>query len=492
VERGVLDFLLLSSPSFANFARAMQSRHRANQPSPKIGTPFQFPASFVWGAATSAAQIEGAIASDGRGPSIWDVFCQSPGRVINGDDPSRACEFFHRWQDDIRLMQDIGLQAFRFSVSWSRVLPCGTGKVNPAGLDFYERLTDGLLAAGIRPFLTLYHWDLPQALSERGGWLNRESADWFADYAGLMAATLGDRVKDWVTFNEPQIFLGFGYAHGSHAPGLKLAESEVFKAVHHVNLAHGRAVQRLRERVPDASIGFAIATKIGIPRDESDPACVEAARLATIEPEWTNSHESVLNNAWWADPMIHGRYPAELSRRLPGFVESLPAGDLAEICQPLDFFGFNYYFGLVVEPDNAGGWRRSPVKPGEPRTMIGWPVHPTGLFWACKFFHDAYQLPLYVFENGISAMDWVSLDGAVHDPNRIDFLTRYLAEYERAHLAGIPLAGYFHWSLLDNFEWAQGYQERFGLIHVDFATQQRTLKDSAHWFRKVIQDCTVL
>lgn len=448
--------------------------------------PIQFPASFVWGAATSAAQIEGAAASDGRGPSIWDVFCQTPGRVIHDDDPSQACEFYQRWQDDLRLMQEIGLQAFRFSVSWSRVMPTGTGRVNPAGVAFYERLVDGLLAAGIRPYLTLYHWDLPQALLERGGWLARDSADWFADYAEVMAVALGDRVKDWLTFNEPQIFLGYGYAHGSHAPGLKLGAEEVFRAVHQVNLAHGRAVTRLRGLLQAPQIGFAIATKIGIPRDADDPACVEAARQATIEPEWTGTHETFLNNGWWAEPMVHGRYPAELARRLPGFVETLPDGDLAEICQPLDFFGFNYYSGLVVEPTATGGWRRVAAPRGEPRTMIGWPVHPSGMFWAARFFHDAYQLPLYVFENGVSGMDWVSLDGAVHDPNRIDFLARYLAELQRAHEAGIPVVGYFHWSLLDNFEWAQGYQERFGLIHVDYATQQRTLKDSARWYRRVI------
>ena len=448
--------------------------------------PFHFPASFVWGAATSAAQIEGAAATDGRGPSIWDVFCQTPGRVIHHDDPQDACEFYQRWRDDIRLMREIGLQAFRFSASWSRVLPSGTGAVNPAGLDFYQRLTDGLLAAGIRPYLTLYHWDLPQALSERGGWLARDSADWFADYAGVMAAALGDLVKDWITFNEPQIFLSYGYAHGSHAPGLTLPVAEVFQAVHHVNLAHGRAVTRLRGMLAESEIGFAIATKIGIPRDADDPACVESARLATIEPEWTGNHETFLNNGWWADPMVHGRYPAALARRLPGFVESLPAGDMAEIRQPLDFFGFNYYSGIVVEPDGQGGWQRVAAKRGEPRTMIGWPVHPSGMFWAAKFFHDEYGLPLYVFENGLSAMDWVGLDGTVHDPNRIDFLARYLAEYQRAHEAGIPLAGYFHWSLLDNFEWAQGYQERFGLIHVDYETQRRTLKDSARWYREVI------
>ncbi len=265
---------------------------------------FQFSDSFVWGAATAAPQIEGAWDTDGRGPSIWDTFCLQPGRILNGDTPSHACEFHERWLDDVRLMKVMGLQAFRFSVSWSRVLPEGMGRVNAAGMDFYSRLVDSLLAADIRPYLTLYHWDLPQALQDRGGWLERDSADWFAAYAELMGSALGDRVKDWITFNEPQIFLGFGYSQGSHAPGLALPDAEVFRAAHHVNLAHGRAVQRLRSVVPEAQIGFAIATKIAIPAREDDPACVEAARLATIEPEWHGSHETFLNNGWWAHPMI--------------------------------------------------------------------------------------------------------------------------------------------------------------------------------------------
>lgn len=450
-------------------------------------TTFHFPDAFVWGAATAAAQIEGAWDAGGRGPSIWDTFCRGPGRILHDDAPARACEFYQRWKGDIGLMKEIGLQAFRFSVSWSRVLPEGAGRVNRAGVDFYSRLVDGLLGAGIRPFLTLYHWDLPQALQNRGGWLERGSADWFADYAELVGRALGDRVKDWITFNEPQIFLGFGYSQGSHAPGLALPDADVFRAAHHVNLAHGRAVKRLRGVVPGARIGFAIATKIAMPAHEDDPACVEAARVATIEPEWHGSHETFLNNGWWAHPMIHGRYPAELERRLPGFLAGQPTGDMAEIRQSLDFFGYNYYFGCIVEQDGAGGWRRVAEQPGEPRTMIDWPVHPQGMYWASRFFHEEYGLPLYVFENGLSSMDWVSLDGSVHDANRIDFLERYLRQYQRAHAEGIPLAGYFHWSLLDNFEWTRGYRERFGLVHVDYATQERTLKDSALWYADVIR-----
>ena len=446
-----------------------------------------FPNHFVWGAATASAQIEGAWNADGRGPSIWDTFGKRSGKILNGDTTATACDFYHRWNDDIELMKEIGLQAFRFSVSWSRIVPDGTGPVNAAGIDFYSRLVDGLLDAGIRPFLTLYHWDLPQALHLRGGWLNREIADWFAEYSEIMVKRLGDRVKDWITFNEPQIFLTFGYSDGTHAPGLALSHEEVFRAAHHVNLAHGRAVQRIRSRVEDAQIGFAIATKIGIPADESDPAHIEAARQATIKPEWTGDHRIFLNNNWWPAPMIHGNYPDELNHNLPGFLDSIPDGDMTEIQQPLDFFGYNYYFGSLVEPCSHSEWRTLPDRPGEPRTMIGWPVHPEGLYWASRFFHDEFELPIYVFENGLSSMDWVTQEGTVPDHHRIDFLTRYLNQYHRAHREGIPLAGYFHWSLLDNFEWAQGYRERFGLIHVDYETLERTPKESAKWYRKVIE-----
>jgi beta-glucosidase len=446
-----------------------------------------FPEGFVWGAATAAAQIEGGTDADGRGPSIWDEFCRQPGRILNGDTTATACDFYHRWHEDIALMKQIGLQAFRFSVSWSRVLPEGVGSINQAGLDFYSRLVDGLIEAGIRPYLTLYHWDLPQALHLRGGWMNREIADQFADYADVMARHLGDRVKDWITFNEPQIFLGFGYSDGSHAPGLKLPHAETMRAAHHVNLAHGRAVSRIRQHVIDSKIGFAIATKIGIPVRPEDPACVEAARRFTIDPEWSENHEVWLDNAWWPEPMIHGRYPAALERHLPGFLDSLPAGDLAEIQQPLDFFGFNYYFGRNIETATDRPWRVLPDRPGEQRTFIGWPVHPEGMYWASRFFHERYQLPLYVFENGLSSMDWVGLDGRVQDAQRIDFLTRYLRQFLCAHDEGIPLAGYFHWSLLDNFEWTRGYRERFGLIHVDYDTLVRTPKDSAQWYGEVIR-----
>ena len=446
-----------------------------------------FPPYFVWGAATAAAQIEGAWNVDGRGPSIWDAFCKLPGAVLDGDTTATACDFYHRWAEDVSLMQEIGLQAYRFSVSWSRVLPEGRGRINPAGLDYYSRLVDALLEADIQPYLTLYHWDLPEALQLQGGWLNRDIADWFTDYSVVMADALGDRVKHWITFNEPQIFIGHGHAQGIHAPGLKLPDEQVMLAAHHVNLAHGRRVQQLRTLVPDAQIGMAVATWIAIPSREEDPACVAAARKATLEPEWYGDPRTYLHQAWWTKPTLKGRYPELLDEKLPGFRDSLPETDLAEIHQPLDFFGFNYYFGRLGEADQNGRWCEDKAAVGSPKSMFDWPLHPRGMYWASRFFFDEYQLPLYVYENGLSSMDWVSLDGKVHDAQRIDFLTRHLREFSLAHQDGVELAGYFHWSLMDNFEWAQGYHERFGLIHVDYQSQKRTLKASAHWYRALIE-----
>lgn len=443
-----------------------------------------FPEGFVWGAATAAPQIEGAANEDGKGESIWDVFCREPGRVFGGHTLEVACDFYHRWREDIAMMRDACLPAFRFSVAWPRVFPEGAGRRNPSGLTFYDRLVDGLLAAGIRPYLTLFHWDLPQALQEKGGWLRREIADDFAAYADAVSSKLGDRVKDWITFNEPQIFLGIGHRAGSHAPGLKLSELDLFRCVHHVNLAHGRANAVIRANVPNARIGMAQVTNVGIPADPDDPASVEAARRITLEPEWTGDHGTFLGTCWWADPIYRGRYPESLLERHPSLAgETIREEDLTEISRPVDFHGFNYYFGRKIAADGSV----VPPLPGEPRTAYGWPVHPDGLCWAAKFYHEAWGLPLYVFENGLSSMDWVGVDGRVRDTMRIDFLTRYLRELKRAISDGADVRGWFHWSWLDNFEWAEGYKERFGLVHVDYQTQRRTPKDSLAWFAEVIR-----
>jgi beta-glucosidase len=443
-----------------------------------------FPNDFVWGAATAAPQIEGAASDEGKGDSIWDVFCREPGRVFGGHTLENACDFYHRWPEDVAMMRDAGLQAFRFSVAWPRVLPEGAGRINPAGLAFYDRLVDGLLETGIQPYLTLFHWDLPQALQIKGGWLRREIADDFATYAEAVSAKLGDRVKNWITFNEPQIFLGIGHRAGNHAPGLKLSEEEVFRCVHHVNLAHGRANAAIRANVRGAQIGMAHVTNVGIPADPGDPSSVEAARRITLEPEWAGDHGTFLGTCWWADPIYRGGYPSSLFERHPLLAgQTIRQDDLKEISRPVDFHGFNYYFGRKVAADGSV----LPPLPGEPRTAYGWPMHPEGMYWAARFYHEAWGLPLYVFENGLSSMDWVGFDGQVHDTMRIDFLTRYLRELKRAIHAGADIRGWFHWSWLDNFEWAEGFKERFGLVHVDFQTQHRTPKDSLQWFSQVIR-----
>jgi len=443
-----------------------------------------FPNDFVWGAATAAAQIEGSAASDGRGDSIWDTFARQPGRIFLGHTPLAACDFYHRWPEDLALMKRANLPAFRFSVSWSRILAAGTGPVNQAGLAFYDRLVDELLGAGIQPYTTLYHWDLPQGLQDRGGWMNRDIAGWFADYTAIVAAKLGDRVKDWVTFNEPQIFLGFGHRSGIHAPGLQLSEAEVFRCLHHVNLAHGRAVAVLREHAPDSRIGMAQVANVGIPANPDDPASVEAARRITLEPEWTGDAATFLGSCWWSRPVVCGRYPHELHERHPELQGTvIREGDMEEISRPVDLHGFNYYFGRRIAADGSV----AAPSPGEPRTAFGWPVHPEGIYWAARFYHEAWGLPLYIFENGLSSMDWVSLDGRVHDTLRIDFLTRYLTELHRAISDGADVRGWFHWSWMDNFEWADGYKERFGLVHIDYATQTRTPKDSLAWLGEVIR-----
>jgi beta-glucosidase len=443
-----------------------------------------FPENFVWGAATAAAQIEGAANEDGKGDSVWDVFAREDGRIFGGHTPETACDFYHRWEDDLDLMQRSGLKAFRFSVSWSRVLPSGVGQVNGPGMEFYDRLVDGLLERGIVPYLTLFHWDLPQALQERGGWMNRDISGWFADYAEMVARRLGDRVKSWVTFNEPQIFLGFGHRAGNHAPGLQLSEEDVFRCVHHVNLAHGRAVPLIRANSPGAAIGMAQVANVGIPADPGNPQCVEAARGITLEPEWSGDASTFLGSCWWALPMYEGRYPSGLLERYPSLDgTTIRSRDLLEIAQPVDFHGFNYYFGRRIAADGSV----VPPSQGEPRTAFGWPLHAEGLYWAARFYHEAWKLPQYVFENGLSSMDWVTLGGHVPDQMRIDFLTRYLRELRRAIDDGADVRGWFHWSWMDNFEWADGYKERFGLVHVDYETQRRTPKDSLAWFSEIIR-----
>lgn len=424
-----------------------------------------FPKNFFWGVSTSSYQIEGAAREDGKGLSIWDVFCQRPSNVRNGHTGDVACDHYHRYREDLALMKSLGIRANRFSVSWPRVLPAGTGAVNEKGLAFYDRLVDELLAAGVRPMLALYHWDLPWALQLRGGWQNREIADWFAEYTRVVVARLSDRVTDWVTFVEPAAFLG-GLVNGKHAPGLQLPAAEVLRALHHVHLAHGKAVQAIRQTAKrPVRVALSHVGKTVMPATES-AADIETARQLTM-----NTGE-VWTNAWLLDPIYRGEYPVA---NVPG----LQAGDLEIIRQPLDFFALNYYHAEYPQP--------RPVPPGH-YTAFNWEMRPEGLYWAIRFMHERYRLPVIITENGMANLDWPAVDGQVHDPQRIDFIHRHLLSVRRALAEGLPVEGYFAWSLLDNFEWAEGYEKRFGLVYVDYDTQRRIPKDSARWYAQVIKN----
>lgn len=442
-----------------------------------------FPAEFLWGAATAAYQIEGGAAEDGKGPSIWDIFSAQPGKTWQNQTGATAADHYHRWQEDVAIMQKIGLRGYRFSLSWPRIMPQGVATVNPRGLDFYDRLIDALLTAGIEPYVTLYHWDLPHALHLQGGWLNAASPDWFAEYARIVAERLGDRVRNWMTFNEPQIFIQAGYVTGVHAPGLKLPMAEVLRAAHHVLLAHGQAVQNLRAHCRTAPrIGMA---SCGIPVSPATESAVdiEAARHYMF----ANRNFTMESNSWWLDPIFKGAYPGDGLKLYEGHLPPFKTEDFKLISQTLDFFAINFYFGPSIRAGADGVPERLDYPMGYPQTgFADWPITPEVLYWGTRFCYERYGLPIYITENGCSNPDRISLDGKVHDPQRIDFMRRYLAQLGRAVSEGVDVRGYFYWSLLDNIEWAEGVKARFGLTFVDFPTGQRLLKDSAHWYRRFI------
>jgi len=441
-----------------------------------------FPEGFVWGAATAAYQVEGASSAHGKGPSVWDVFCRKQGAVWDGQTGEQACDHYNRYAEDVALMREMGLKAYRFSISWPRVIPEGTGQANEPGLAFYERLVDELLSAGIEPYVTLFHWDYPYELYCRGGWLNPDSPGWFADYVSVVARRLSDRVKNWITLNEPQCFIGLGHQSGVHAPGLKLSLAEVLQAGHNALLAHGRAVQAIRAAAgPQAAVGYAPVGVVKIPAN-GDPRNVQAAERLMFSV----TRKDCSNNTWWMDPVFRGHYPEDGLELFGKAAPRVRPGEMELISQPLDFFGVNIYHGEFVRAGRNDGATVVPLRPGHPLTAYRWPLTPEALYWGPRFFYERYGLPVVITENGMSGIDWVGLDGQVHDPQRIDFTARYLKELLRAITDGVDARGYFHWSLLDNFEWAQGYKERFGLVHVDFTTCKRTPKDSARWYQKVI------
>lgn len=442
-----------------------------------------FPPEFRWAASTSSYQIEGAVEKHGRGPSVWDDFCTRPGAVRGGATGAVACDHVNRFVEDIGHMKALGLQAYRFSISWPRVMPEGVGAVSETGLGFYDRLVDELLAAGVEPIPTLFHWDYPLTLQHRGGWLNPSSPLWFEEYAGVVVDRLSDRVSQWLTINEPQVFINLGFNEGTHAPGLKLPIGDLVLISHRVMQSHGLAARKIRERARTTPrIGWAPVGVVSIPEDES-PECIEVARRATH----SCSPKSIWNNAWFNDPVFLGSYP---EHGLAHYARYLPTGwerDLAQIHQPMDLFGVNIYRGNVVRPGADGEPEVVAVPEGAPRTSFGWEITPSCLYWGPKFLYERYHRPIIVTENGIANRDWVMRNGRVEDPQRIDYTASHLLEMSRAIGEGIRIEAYCHWSLMDNFEWAEGYEQRFGLIHVDFATQKRTLKDSARWYAEVIR-----
>ncbi|WKB55041.1 GH1 family beta-glucosidase [Eleftheria terrae] len=419
---------------------------------------------FLFGVATAAYQIEGAAAEAGRHPSIWDTFSATPGKVHNGDTGAIACDHFHRWEADLQQLADLQLDAYRLSIAWPRVVD-ERGAPNRQGLDFYKRLLERLQSLGIQAFVTLYHWDLPQCLQDRGGWLNRDTAQRFGDYASLVSRELAGLVTAWCTLNEPWCSAYLGHANGHHAPGLKNVRYGV-EAMHHLLLGHGVATRALRSN-DSAPVG--IVTNVNAVRADSQrPEDLQAARLA-----------HACANSWVLDPLLLGRYPEELRELWPGIEAPVRTGDMERIAVPLDYLGINYYFRANVRSDGAHGYVER-MLPGVERTQMGWEVYPEGLRDLLLGFKERYPRlpPIYITENGMASDDRV-VDGRVEDPQRISYLRRHLAAVDEAMRQGVEVKGYFLWSLLDNFEWAYGYERRFGIVHVDYATQQRTPKDSA-------------
>ena len=417
-----------------------------------------FPKDFLWGAASAACQVEGAWNEDGKTPSIWDALYA--GHTRRDENPAVSADHYHRFREDVALMKQIGLKSYRFSISWPRVIP-EEGKVNPKGLAFYSDLVDELIRSGIEPLVTLYHWDLPMWVYEKGGWLSEEISDLFADYTKVVVEALSDRVRYWMTVNEPQCFIGAGYLGGFHAPFHQDVE-HLPVLLRNYMLAHGKSVLAIRRYAKKPPvIGMAPVGSGFVPAD-STPAEIERARQLT--------YEGPMGLGVWLDPVLLGTVPQPLEG-------ALSEEDLAIIHQPLDFFGFNIYNAQNFEDRNAD--KGYPFYPGMPRTSMGWAVTPECLYWLPKFHYERYGLPLLVTENGAANQDWVSLDGKVHDPQRIDYIHRYLRELEKAIDEGIPVLGYQYWSIMDNYEWSEGYDKRFGLIYVDYRTQERTLKDSA-------------
>jgi len=447
-----------------------------------MGKRFTFPKGFLWGSATASYQVEGAVKEDGRGESIWDQFSHTPGKVLNGDTGDVANDFYHRWREDIALMKDLGLQAYRFSIAWPRVLPKGIGEVNEAGLAFYDRLVDALLAANITPVVTLYHWDLPAALP--GAWLNRETAQAFSAYTDVVTRRLGDRVKKWTTLNEPWCAAMLGYQYGVHAPG-ETDLAKALKAGHHLLLAHGLGVQVIRTNVPDAEVSMVV-----------NPYPLTPATPSEADAYATRFYDGTFNR-WFIDPAFGKGYPADIvaGYQQMGVLEKDPAyilpGDMELIASPVDAIGLNFYSRAVVSAEPGHEMepgRLQHFKPADAEmTDYNWEIYPQGLVEILAWLNKTYApKSMFIAENGAAYHDGPSADGRVHDARRVSYLRRHFVQLARAIQDGLPVTGYFAWSLMDNFEWSVGYSQRFGIVYVDYATQQRIPKDSAYYYQQVI------
>lgn len=448
-----------------------------------------FKKDFMWGVASASYQVEGAYNEDGKGLNVWDYYCQGNPNISHCENGNIACDHYHRYKEDIANMKKIGVKYYRFSISWTRVIPNGIGEVNPKGIEFYNNLIDELLANDIQPLVTIFHWDYPIELEKQGAWLNSKSSDWFAEYTRVLVDNFSDRVKYWITLNEPQVFIGNGYHIGNFAPFRKCTTKDLCTMSHNVLLAHGKAVKILREHAKQpVQIGFAPIGPVYNPITNTQKN-IEIAREKTFD---LTEEKFTFSLSWWSDPVYLGKYP---DRAYELFGDSMPTikdGDMELISQPLDFYGVNIYQAEALVDENGKCKKYftndSNYTTGQPLTQMGWPINDDCLYWSCKFLSERYNnLPILITENGMANNDRVFLDGKVHDPIRIDYLTRYLRGLKKASDNGIDIMGYMYWSVMDNFEWASGYDKRFGLIYVDYQTQERTIKDSGYWYKSVVE-----
>lgn len=437
---------------------------------------YVFPKDFEWGTATASYQVEGGWDADGKGESIWDRFTHTPGKTYNKQTGDISCDHYHKYKQDIDLMKKLKLNASRFSIAWTRILPNGTGKINQKGLDFYDRLVDKMLKEGITPFITLYHWDLPQKLEDKGGWRKKDTAYVFADYAKVIVSHLSDRVQNWMTLNEPTVVVDCGYKDGVHAPGAKEPNKVLNQISHNLLLAHGLGVQAVRAYSKgDCEVGLAHASSVKVPKTLSKKD-MEATRYI-----WDK------HNLWWFEPVFNGKYPEELWKEQGKDVPKITDEEMRVISSPLDFLGLNTYFADIIEYDKKNKYKVVPYR--GVRTTYGWGIIPESIYWGLKIPAQKYGIKkFYITENGVALTDIVTHDGKVHDYNRIDFLKNYLKSLHKAIKDGINVKGYFVWSFMDNFEWNGGYSQRFGLVYTDYSTLKRIPKDSAYFYKGVIKN----